>query len=447
LYRASSEARVSKLVEQALMPAKSQARSRSRLIVVSNDGMPPEFYRRPEQFGVKLPNLMELARTGATADSVESIYPTTTYPAHATLVTGVVPRVHGISSHLASLDPTERARPWHWFAPAIRVPALWNATRAAGRRTAAIGWPVSAGAGIDANVPEIWDPSVPDPHLDMETVARHSTPGLFAELVKALRPIVGSTLPDRLRAEAALYLWQRYQPDLLLVHLVEYDKQAHETGPYSREALAALERSDQEIGRFRDAAGDRGETTLVVLSDHGFVPVENEAAPLVVLSEEGLFARCDSQWELKRLGAIHSGGSFALYWLESPRAEDRRALDRALDRLSESRALAEVIDRSRLESLGADPDAEMVLEAASGYYFSDRFEGPITCPSRRDRGTHGYLPTHRGMEAAFLVTGRGVAPRKNVGRVSLAQVGRTLMQLLGLSRETMACEESPIELG
>jgi predicted AlkP superfamily pyrophosphatase or phosphodiesterase len=281
----------------------------------------------------------------------------------------------------------------------------------------------------------------------LETVARHSTPGLFAELVKALRPIVESTLPDRLRAEAALYLWQNYQPDLLLVHLVEYDKQAHETGPYSREALAALERSDQEIGRFRDAAGDRGETTLVVLSDHGFVPVENEAAPLVVLSEEGLFARRDSRWELKRLGAIHAGGSFALYWLEDPGAEDRRALDRALDRLSASQALAEVIDRSRLDSLGADPDAEMVLEAANGYYFSDRFEGPIACPSAKDRGTHGYLPTHRGMEAAFLVTGRGVAPRKNVGRVSLVQVGRTLTELLDLPRESMACEESPIDLG
>ena len=58
--------------------------------------MHPAFYRRPRDFGLKIPNILSLVKSGASADAVESIYPSTTYPAHATLVTGVPPGVHGI---------------------------------------------------------------------------------------------------------------------------------------------------------------------------------------------------------------------------------------------------------------------------------------------------------------------------------------------------------------
>jgi len=172
----------------------------SRLVVLSVDGMRPDFYRRPQEFGLKIPNLLDLVSTGASADLVESVYPTTTYPAHATLVTGVPPRAHGIYSHLASLDPTEKARPWCRFAGALRVPTLWDVVRATGRKTAAVSWPVSAGAAIDYNIPEIWDPKLADPHQDFTTAARHSTRGLFPDVIKALEPILGAATPDRLRS-------------------------------------------------------------------------------------------------------------------------------------------------------------------------------------------------------------------------------------------------------
>ena len=119
----------------------------SRLVVLSVDGMRPDFYRWPKEFGLNIPNLRQLVEEGASADLVESVYPSTTYPAHATLVTGAPPSAHGIYSHLASLDPTEKARPWCWFAGTLRVPALWDVARATGRKTAAVSWPVSAGAG------------------------------------------------------------------------------------------------------------------------------------------------------------------------------------------------------------------------------------------------------------------------------------------------------------
>jgi predicted AlkP superfamily pyrophosphatase or phosphodiesterase len=420
------------------------------MVVISLDGMRPDFYRQPEEYGLKIPNVRELVESGASADAVESIYPSTTYPAHATLVTGAWPEKHGIYSHLASLDPTEAARPWSWFSSALRVPALWDVAYATGRNSAAVSWPVSVGARIDYNIPEIWNLSAPDPHQDFETAARHSTPGVFEEVVNALGPLVGEALkgnvkPDRLRAEAALYLWQRYHPDLLLVHFVGYDESAHRFGPTALESLGTLEETDCEIGRIREAVDDR--TSLVVLSDHGFVPVAEEAAPLVAMREEGLFGRNrDGSPELDRLGAIHAGGSFAVYWLESPKQEDRRALDGAVRRLCDAGAVAEILDRGKLEALHSDPDAELMLDAAPSFYFSDRFEGPIVQPSLKDRGTHGHLPSRPGLAASFIAVGPGIAPGKNLGRISLTQVAPTLAKEMDFPSDILAPQAQPIDL-
>ena len=417
----------------------------ARLVVLSVDGMRPDFYRRPREFGLKIPNLLELVKAGASADAVESIYPTTTYPAHATLVTGVRPSAHGIYSHLASLDPTEKARPWCWFASALRVPTLWDVARAVGRKVAAISWPVSAGAAIDYNIPEIWDPTTADPHRDFATSARHSTPGLFPEILKVLEPILGGATPDRLRSEAALYLWDRFRPDLLLAHFVHYDQSAHQFGPASPQALAAIEGTDQEIGRLRESCSQDEATSFVVLSDHGFVPVEKEAAPLSVLAEEGLFDReADGTPKLGKLGAVHAGGSFAVYWLEQPSASDRASLRRAMRRLIEAGTVEEVVDRERLDSLSADPDAELIIDAAPGVYFSDRFEGPLVRDSLKDRGTHGQLPTRPGLEASFIVAGPQLSGGRNLGRMALTQVAPTLAHVLGLPSGILASSEKPI---
>jgi predicted AlkP superfamily pyrophosphatase or phosphodiesterase len=417
----------------------------SRLVVLSVDGMRPDFYRRPQEFGLKIPNLLELVKGGASADAVESIYPTTTYPAHATLVTGAPPCAHGIYSHLASLDPTEKTRPWCWFARALRVPTLWDVVRATGRKAGAVSWPVSAGAAIHYNIPEIWDPATADPHRDFATPARHSTPGLFPEVLKVLQPMLASATPDRLRSAAALYLWGRYRPDLLLVHFVHYDQLAHQFGPTSPQALGAIERADDEVGRFREVFLEAEATTLVVLSDHGFAPVEKEAAPLSVLAEEGLFDReADGTPRLGKLGAVHAGGSFAVYWLEEPSASDRASLQRAVKRLVEAGTVKEVLDRARLESLSADPDAELSIDAAPGVYFSDRFKGPLVRDSLKDRGTHGQLPTRPGLEASFIVAGPDISGGRNLGRIALTQVAPTLARLLGLPSDILASNEKPI---
>jgi predicted AlkP superfamily pyrophosphatase or phosphodiesterase len=163
--------------------------------------------------------------------------------------------------------------------------------------------------------------------------------------------------------------------------------------------------------------------------------------------DEGLFGRnARGEPELKRLGAIHSGGSFALYWLEEPTNENRRSLQKAVARLAESGGVREVLDRPKLKALGADPDAELMLDASPGCYFSDRHAGPILQDDAKDRGTHGNLPSVAGMEASFVAAGPGIAHGKVLGRIGLTQVAPTLMKQMGLTTSILASEVEPVDL-
>jgi hypothetical protein len=135
-----------------------------------------------------------------------------------------------------------------------------------------------------------------------------------------------------------------------------------------------------------------------------------------------------------------------VFWLEEPTAAERQGLDRALHRLMDSGAIAEAVDRAKLERLGSDPDAEWILDAADGVCFSGRFDGPVVGKESKDRGTHGHLPTRKGMEATFIAAGRGVAPGKNLGRIHLTDVATTLAHLLGMDYGELAGDRRPLAL-
>ena len=65
----------------------------------------------------------------------------------------------------------------------------------------------------------------------------------------------------------------------------------------------------------------------------------------------------------------------AVYWLEQPSADDRRRLAGALDRLGATGAVQEIVDPQKLEALGADPDAELMIEARQALDFPIAWKG------------------------------------------------------------------------
>ena len=132
----------------------AQEKASPLLVMVSIDGLRPDYVTSAAAHGVKVPNLRRFMKEGAYAEGVTGVVPTLTYPSHTTLVTGVWPAAHGIWGN-TTFDPLQKNyQGWYWYAEDIRVATLWDVVAQAGRTTASIQWPVTVGAKITWNIPE-----------------------------------------------------------------------------------------------------------------------------------------------------------------------------------------------------------------------------------------------------------------------------------------------------
>src|ERR1035438_2697156 len=159
------------------------AQAQSMLLVISLDGMRPDYVLKADEHGLKIPHLRRLLAEGAHASGVRGVLPTVTYPSHTTILTGVWPNRHGIYSNVVSDPLGKNLDGWYWYAEEIRVPTLWEAAANAGMIVGSVSWPVSVAAkGVTYLIPEYWRaPKGPD---DLKLMRALSTPGLIAEIEK-----------------------------------------------------------------------------------------------------------------------------------------------------------------------------------------------------------------------------------------------------------------------
>src|ERR1041384_6155206 len=126
------------------------------VVFVSIDGLMPATYVAPDTHGLGVPTLREIVKNGAWSDGARSVFPSVTYPAHASIATGVNPSVHGIVAN-GAFDPLgKNQQGWRWYAEDIHAPTLWDAVRSRGLSAALIWWPTTVGARAAALAPEHW---------------------------------------------------------------------------------------------------------------------------------------------------------------------------------------------------------------------------------------------------------------------------------------------------
>src|SRR5713226_7321929 len=134
-----------------------------RVVVISIDGFAAFYWGDPQ---ARLPTLRSLADRGAVAAGVETVFPSTTWPTHASLVTGVSPRAHGVvANHIlnrTTLAQEDLTGDPIYDAPALlRAQTVYDHAHAAGLRTAAIDWPATRNATtLDFNLPFFKDQQV-----------------------------------------------------------------------------------------------------------------------------------------------------------------------------------------------------------------------------------------------------------------------------------------------
>ncbi|HEX2079875.1 MAG TPA: ectonucleotide pyrophosphatase/phosphodiesterase [Longimicrobium sp.] len=405
------------------------------VVLVSIDGLRPE-HAQDERWPA--PTLQQLAWEGAQADAVRSVFPSLTYPAHAIMVTGALPARHGIY-HNEPFDPAGQTGRWHWEAAALRVPALWDVLRAEGRTSAAVSWPVSVGAAIDWNLPDIWplDPRT-DPMVPIREAARPG--GLFEEVEReACGRLCGENFSihtlrreDRVGAIGA-YLFTRYRPALLLLHVIGTDHIQHEYGranPMTRRAVGAADRAVGQVLEVVEQLGLRGRTAFIITGDHGSLDTHTEIRPNAWLAEAGLL---EDRPDRGRWRACFHGSGGSVFLRLRARA-DRAALTRVREllaaRAAGERRLFRVIGRRRLQSLGADPEAHLALAAAPGVAFSTIAAAPALGPATG--AGHGYLPGIPEMHTALVASGAGIRRGVTAATLRIENVAPLVAALLGL---------------
>ena len=403
------------------------------MIVISIDGMRPEYHRTPDAYGLQIPHLRRLTAEGASAEGLESVWPTVTYPAHTTMVTGVRPARHGIATN-TPFDPEGKSHGgWRWYADEIRARTLWDATRDAGLTSGAIYWPVSVGAAIDWNFPQIWRSKT---DFDDPLLRALATAALARELEAAGAKLPAEHRSDDERARAAAWLVRTKRPHLTLAYLTDLDSAQHESGPFSPHALATLERIDAGVGAIVDAAraaGTHAMTTFIVLSDHGFLAVARTIRPYVLFAKEGLLDLAGTSVTGWRAAALVAGGACGVVLADESSALRARVAD-VLARLAADATLGirKVYDAEENAALGGFAGCAFALEAETGFEFSSSADGPAVGPTDH-AGTHGYAPGRSELRAALLLAGRGVKRGASLGVPRMVDVAPTVARLLGLS--------------
>jgi len=422
----------------AVCPAAAQEKAAPLLVVISVDGLRPDYVTAADAHGAKAPHLRKFLREGTYAQGVTGVIPTVTYPSHTTLMTGVWPAKHGILANL-TFDPLQKNHEgWYWYAEDIRVPTLWDAASAAGRTTASIQWPVTVGAKITWNIPEFWRAGTSE---DAKLVRVLSTPGLLAEAKAAIGEYRGgidaTPESDEVRGKYAVWILENKRPSLLTLHLIALDHIEHEAQPFSPKAMAVLERLDAVIGKVWEAA-ERvapGGAFVAVVSDHGFTNYDQQLNLFAAFRKANLFSVDDkgkiSDW---RAMPWETGGSAAIV-LKNPKDALTLATVRTLlAKLAADPAngIDRVLEGEELHRKGGYPNASFFVGLKPGWRTGSALNGPVVSTIKAG-GTHGELPDLPDLHAAFFLVGPGVPAGKNLGLIDMRDIAPTLANEAGLS--------------
>ncbi len=431
------------------------------VLMISVDGMKPEYVTQADAHGLKIPFLRSLMADGSYAQAVVGVWPTVTYPSHTTLVTGVSPAEHGIYNNL-EFDPRHKfAESWFWYAHQIRVPTLWQAAHRAGLATASVGWPVSVGAtDVDFLIPEYW--RIFHPTADLNPSDRHlmaalSRPeGMLQDMQESLGPyLMGndtSREADEIKTRFAADILVRRKPRFMTVHLSSLDDQEHEHGPFSVQANEDLEAIDGMLARLSAAAraGNPAAITLVV-SDHGFAALTHRVNLFIPFIQAGLIElQTDPESHASAVTAWNAepwlAGGMAAIVLRDP--ADPALQERVHELLRKLAAdpgngIDQILEPDAMAKRGAFPGASFLVVMKTGFYTGAAQSGALVT-DMTGHGGHGFAPDMPDMRAAFFAAGMGVARHRDLGVVDMRQIAPTVAGWLGLEMPSATAMPLPV---
>ncbi|KMT23162.1 ectonucleotide pyrophosphatase/phosphodiesterase [Clostridium cylindrosporum] len=400
------------------------------LIILSLDGLSSNDF----EYIKNLKGFKSLLERGSYIENVETVYPSLTYPVHATVVTGKYPKNHGIVSNKV-LDEGNLDREWYWYRKYISGDTIYDAARRDGLKTAAFLWPVAAGAKINYNLPEIW--ATKKYEKDALKLLLSGSKAFMIDLElrfgKLRRGIKQPFLDDFVSASVAHTIKSK-RPNLMLVHFIDLDTQRHDYGVDSPEAKAALDRLDIRIQNIISALKEAymyDDTAIIAFGDHSQIDAHIKIKPNVLFSENNLLD-VDSKGLFRNYKAYFDScdGSGYIY------VKDKKSLYNVktiLEDLKNKGIIESIYSTEEAAFLGANTNCSFMIEASRGYYFSDEFHGDYLEFLPHPIGQHGYSPLKEDYNALFIASGKGIKKGVKLKKGHIINYAKTFSALLGFT--------------
>ncbi|MDX1686951.1 MAG: alkaline phosphatase family protein [Candidatus Promineifilaceae bacterium] len=274
-----------------------------KLLIIGIDGATFDLIR-PWAAAGHLPHLNGLLQGGAHADLASTLPPVTS-PAWPTFMTGCNPGKHGVFDFIqpqgADFTLVNSTK--------IKQPTIWERLSRAGYRVGVLNVPVTypPQAINGFMVTGILSPRDGQICTPTDLIGRYRSrlgpyrvapnvqykTGIEAEYVEDIYDLIRS------QGEWALTLMAEEQPDVMMVHFIALDVMMHalwrfmdethprhEPGPFQHAIRDGYKMVDEYVGRMLEQLPE--ETTVLVMSDHGFGPLRQIVNLNVFLMEKGL---------------------------------------------------------------------------------------------------------------------------------------------------------------
>lgn len=412
------------------------AQNPNHVVLISIDGFRPEFYKDTLW---PAPILQQMKSQGVYADSVRSVFPSVTYAAHSTIITGALPGTHGIINN-DPFEPKGGSGAWYWYEDAIKVRTLWDAAREENLTTAAVIWPVSVGAPIDFNIPVIRPGKNKNATQLSLTREKANPPGLLEEIemnaTGKLRVKIFNNnyfIMDENISRMGAYLIEEYKPAFTAIHFISVDHFAHAEGRNGDKVKQAVGVVDRAVGSVVEAvkrAGIEGNTAFIITGDHGFVNRKTRIQPNIWLRNAGLMNNIrQGDWKAQFKPA---GGSAFLYLKDKKDSATLNKVNEILTAMPEAnKKYFRVIDRNELERIGADPNVALALTGKDGTVFGSAVKGE-EISAIKSGGAHGFYPDFPEIHTGFIGWGAGFNKKTSIPFMGLEDISPIISELLDI---------------
>lgn len=406
---------------------------RNKLILISFDALSfedIEYLKAKKNFAYVLEN-------GSWVRRVHGIYPTLTYPSHATMITGCSVAKHGITNN-THMIPGNLNPIWVWYHDAFQVKDLLTAAKEQGLTTAAIGWPsMGRNPAVDYIIAEV---AGPKNRTHEEFVRDYKDCGA----TDALWETVGEKyIYYRLRANhpsnagwfnsyCALEIFRLYQPDVLVLHCASVDSAKHDYGAYAERSKESLDECEIILGEFLRTIrelGLEGKVNLVVTSDHGQSDVTCCCYPNVLLRQNGMLEVDENGRMTDWKAWTQSAGMCSEVFVKDP--ADEAAVYDLLRSFEGQYGIEKVFTREETAAMGFDGPFSFVIEGDGSVKLSNGYLGNVIEPYPHPVGCHGCLP-EKGPDPTTIAYGPDFQAGVLLPEAELADGAPTWAKVLGL---------------